>query len=206
MKIINYTVIILVFVLSPIGALAGHAETARIGAIFADRNCAWCHGAAARGFATAPQLAGQRQEYLKNQLLQFKNHTRDNPLSKKYMWSASVDIDEAMARELAVYFSTLDSEAFKDGDEEQAAAGRALYQAGIPAANIASCAICHGPDAQGARQIPRLGGQSYYYLKRKLRQWGEGYHATPARPMPGIATKLSEDQIEVLASYLSFVK
>jgi cytochrome c553 len=51
-----------------------------------------------------------------------------------------------------------------------------------------------------------LAGQSYYYLKRKLAQWGEGYHATAARPMPGIASKLSDGEIEALASYLSFVK
>jgi hypothetical protein len=34
----------------------------------------------------------------------------------------------------------------------------------------------------------------------------EGYHATALPPMPEIATKLSENDIEALASYLSFVK
>ena len=77
--------------------------------------------------------------------------------------------------------------------------------------NIPSCVACHGPNAegaaaQGAGQIPRLGGLSYYYLKKRLEQWGEGYHATALPPMPEIATKLSENDIEALASYLSFVK
>ena len=53
---------------------------------------------------------------------------------------------------------------------------------------------------------PVLGGLSYYYLKKRLEQWGEGYHATALPPMPEIATKLSENDIEALASYLSFVK
>ena len=69
-----------------------------------------------------------------------------------------------------------------------------------------SCAVCHGPNAEGIRQIPRLGGLSYYYLKQKLEQWGEGYHAAAEPPMPRIASKLSPNQIEALASYLSFVK
>ena len=55
-------------------------------------------------------------------------------------------------------------------------------------------------------EIPRLGGLSYFYLKRRLAQWGEGYHAAAAPPMPRIASKLSPDAIEALASYLSFVQ
>jgi cytochrome c553 len=51
-----------------------------------------------------------------------------------------------------------------------------------------------------------LGGLSYYYLKRRLEQWGEGYHATALPPMPEIASKLSAGDVEALASYLSFVR
>jgi cytochrome c553 len=43
-------------------------------------------------------------------------------------------------------------------------------------------------------------------LKRRLAQWGEGYHATALVPMPEIASKLSDNDIEALASYLSFVR
>ena len=44
------------------------------------------------------------------------------------------------------------------------------------------------------------------YLKRRLEQWGEGYHAAAPPPMPRIASKLPPEQIEALASYLSFVR
>ncbi|MGB9045425.1 MAG: c-type cytochrome, partial [Pseudolabrys sp.] len=89
--------------------------------------------------------------------------------------------------------------------------GRTIYQEGSPDANIPSCVACHGPNAEGAAaegagQIPRLGGLSYYYLKRRLEQWGEGYHATAFPPMPEIASKLSDNDIEALASYLSYVR
>lgn len=80
-----------------------------------------------------------------------------------------------------------------------------MYEDGNSDFNIPACAVCHGPNAEGIRDIPRLGGLSYSYLKRKLKQWGEGYHATAEPPMPQIASKLSPNEIEVLASYLSFV-
>jgi cytochrome c553 len=76
----------------------------------------------------------------------------------------------------------------------------------MPEANIAACVACHGPNAEGVGSIPRLGGLAYTYLKRRLEQWAEGYHGTLAHPMPHIATELSPDQIEELASYLSFVR
>jgi hypothetical protein len=50
-----------------------------------------------------------------------------------------------------------------------------------------------------------LGGLAYSYLKRRLEQWGEGFHAA-AEPMPNIANKLSPNEIEALASYLSFIE
>jgi cytochrome c553 len=170
------------------------------------RNCTWCHGTSAQGYTTAPRLAGQRYEYLENQLLSFRNHARDNPLSQQYMWGAVAFLDPHSARDLAFYFSTIPPRPANDGDWELAAVGRSIYEAGIPDQNIVSCAACHGPNAEGIREIPRLGGLSYLYLKRKLEQWGEGYHVAAQLPMPLIAVKLSPGDIEALASYLSFVK
>jgi hypothetical protein len=43
-------------------------------------------------------------------------------------------------------------------------------------------------------------------LKRRLIQWGEGFHQSAAYPMPRVAAKLSGEQVEAIASYLSYVK
>ena len=59
---------------------------------------------------------------------------------------------------------------------------------------------------RGSGKFPGLGGLAYTYLKRRLEQWGEGYHAAAGPPMPDIAGKLSPNQIDALASYLSFIK
>jgi cytochrome c553 len=169
------------------------------------RNCTWCHGISAQGFSTAPRLAGQRYQYIENQLLSFKEHSRDNPLSKQYMWGATANLSPQTAHDLAAYFSALPPQAANDGDRELVAAGRTIYEEGIAESNIVSCLVCHGPNGEGVREIPRLGGLSYSYLKKRLEQWGEGFHAA-AEPMPQIASQLSPNQIEALASYLSFIE
>jgi cytochrome c553 len=169
------------------------------------RNCTWCHGTSAQGFTIAPRLAGQRHQYIINQLLSFKKHTRDNPLSKDNMWDAVANLSPQSARGLATYFSTLPARAANDGEPELAAMGKKIYELGIPESNIVSCLVCHGPNAEGVGEIPRLGGLAYSYLKKRLEDWGEGYHAA-AGPMPRIANTLSPREINALASYLSFVK
>jgi cytochrome c553 len=196
MKRIKSKIAILAIVFSAAGPLLAE-ESVRV------RNCTWCHGISAQGFATAPRLAGQRDQYIENQLLSFKEHIRDNPLSKQ-MWGAAANVSPQTAHDLAAYFSALFPEAAIDGNSELVAEGRAIYEEGIAESNIVSCLVCHGPNAEGFREIPRLGGLSYSYLKKRLEQWGEGFDAA-AEPMPQIASQLSPNQIEALASYLSFV-
>jgi cytochrome c553 len=104
------------------------------------------------------------------------------------------------------FFAMLPAKASNDGDKELAARGSTIYQEGIPDSNIVACAPCHGPNAEGVREIPRLGGLSYYNLKTTLEQWGRGYDAAAEPPMPRVAGKLSRNEIEAIASYLSYVK
>jgi cytochrome c553 len=111
------------------------------------RNCTWCHGAMGRGYSKA--------------------------FSQQYMWGATANLGPQTARDLATYFSTLPPTPANDGERALAEIGRDIYLEGIPEYDIASCAACHGPNAEGVGQIPRLGGLSYSYLKRRLAQWGE---------------------------------
>ena len=60
------------------------------------RNCTWCHGTAAQGYSKAPRLAGQREDYLINQLQAFATHKRDEFLSTKYMWYAAANLDSVV--------------------------------------------------------------------------------------------------------------
>ncbi|CCD99289.1 c-type cytochrome [Bradyrhizobium sp. STM 3809] len=170
------------------------------------RNCTWCHGMAGQGYTVAPRLAGQRPDYLESQIKSFREHTRDNPFSKQYMWSAVAAVGPLEARDLAVYFASIAPKPASDGDRQLAARGRTIYLEGIPEANVASCYACHGPNAEGVRDIPRLGGLAFPYLKMRLEQWSQGYHSGTGTPMPTVARSLGPAEIDALASYLSFVR
>jgi len=200
MKLVSSMLAVLALAASAPSAWAGSPEPPGV------RNCTWCHGTSAQGLSVAPRLAAQRYLYLENQLLSFHRRLRDNPFARQYMWGAAANLGAKSARDLSVYFSALAPKAANDGHRELAAAGRALYEDGDPEANTVACSVCHGPNGEGIRQIPRLGGLSYYYLKRRLEQWGEGYHMSAEAPMPLVASRLSPHEIEALASYLSFVK
>ena len=167
-----------------IAILAVFASTANVsswaGESAAVRNCTWCHGAGAQGYTVAPRLAGQRPQYIMSQIRSFHEHTRDNPFSRQYMWGAVAALGPHAARDLAIYFATIAPKPASDGDKDLAARGRTIYLEGIPEANIVSCYACHGPNAEGVRDIPRLGGLAYFYLKGRLEQWGQGYHSGQA--------------------------
>ena len=198
MKRIGLKIAILAIVASTAPAWAGDSA--------AVRNCTWCHGTGGQGFMVAPRLAGQRPQYIESQMRSFREHTRDNPFSKQYMWYAVAALSPQAARDLAIYFATIAPKAANDGDWNLAARGKTIYLDGIPESNVVSCYACHGPNAEGVRDIPRLGGLAYFYLKGRLEQWGQGYHSGTASPMPMVASHLGPDEIEALASYLSFVK
>ncbi|CCE04930.1 putative cytochrome c family protein [Bradyrhizobium sp. STM 3843] len=170
------------------------------------RNCTWCHGTSGQGYMVAPRLAGQRPQYIESQIRDFHDHIRDAPFSKQYMWGATAALQPDRARALAQYFATIEPKPANDGNRASAARGRTVYMEGIPEANIVACYACHGPNAEGVRDIPRLGGLSYAYLRSRLEQWGQGYHSTPGSPMPVVASQLGPEEIEALASYLSFVR
>jgi|SRR5665213_1638071 len=200
MKRTGFKIAILAIVASTVPSWAGGVDGAGV------RNCTWCHGASGQGYMAAPRLAGQRPQYIESQLRSFRAHTRDNPFSKQYMWGAVAALSPNAAHDLAIYFATITPKAANDGDRDLATRGRAIYLEGIPEANIAACYACHGPDAEGVRDIPRLGGLAYFYLKGRLEQWGQGYHSGAESPMPMVASHLGPDEIKALASYLSFVK
>ncbi len=183
-------------VFSAVLALAGSA-----GAV--DRRyCSWCHGETGQGYSSAPRLAGQRSRYIENQLQSFHEHTRIGP----FMWGATAALSVRSAHDIAIYFAAIPPKAANDGDMALVPAGRTIYRDGIPDSDIVACAACHGPNAEGVREIPRLGGLSYDYLKVRLEQWRQGQNTAAPPPMPRVASQLSPNQIKALASYLSSVK
>lgn len=200
MKLNRSKVVILAIAVAATSSSGGYAEDINV------RNCSWCHGTSAQGLPPAPRLAGQQVQYLENQLRDFGHHRRGNRYSRQYMWSVGENLSPQQVHDLSTYFSTLPARAANDGDKEDTALGKSIYQLGMPESNIVACVVCHGPNGEGVGEIPRLGGLGYTYLKRRLETWGEGIHTTARLPMASVASKLSPNQIDALASYLSFLE
>jgi cytochrome c553 len=171
--------------------------------------CKTCHGVSAQGFRGAfpmPRLAGQQPEYLKNQLSAFIERRRTNPV----MFNVAHVLSPPLLTALSTYFKDLNSKPLGGAPKELVAAGKQIYEEGVPKAEVPPCASCHGPDAKGADAFPRLAGQLHDYIFRKLTNWDKERGQDKSNPdssamMGPIAHNLTEAQIKAVASYLSYL-
>ena len=172
--------------------------------------CKDCHGPSAqgyRGYFPIPRLAGQQPAYLENQLQAFIEHRRTNNV----MFNVAHSLSPSMVAALAANFHSLNPPPIGGAPQRFVATGRKIFQDGMPDVNIAACAACHGPDATGSEQIPRLAGQLYPYVIKELTNWGKERGQNPARPdisavMSPVAHSLNKEQIEAVAAYVSTLK
>jgi cytochrome c553 len=172
--------------------------------------CLDCHGPSGqgyRGYFPIPRLAGQQTEYLKNQLEAFVEHRRTNNI----MFNVAHSLSPAMIAALAADFRTLNPRPIGGGPRGLVGAGERIFQNGVPDANVAACAACHGPEAQGNEEIPRLAGQLPEYTVSKLTNWSKERGQNSAKPdtsaiMSPVAHSLTKPQVEAVAAYLSYLK
>jgi cytochrome c553 len=170
--------------------------------------CENCHGVSAQGFHgyyPIPRLAGQQPEYLKNQLEAFIEHRRTNNI----MFNVAHVLSPAMLNALATTFHDLNPKPLGGAPKQLVAAGKQIYEEGVPTADVPPCASCHGPEAKGDGQFPRLAGQLNDYVFNKLTNWTKERGQNPAKPdasaiMQPIAHSLNEQQIRAVAAYLNY--
>jgi cytochrome c553 len=195
-------------------AVAGAAraeEPASRGSVQAKLSyCKDCHGPSAqgyRGYFPIPRLAGQQTEYLENQLQAFVEHRRTNNV----MFNVAHALSPSMVSALAASFRNLNPAPVGGAPRQFVAEGKKIFEDGVPDANVAACAACHGPDATGTGEIPRLAGQLYPYLIKELTNWGKERGQNPAKPdasavMSPVAHSLTKAQIEAVSAYLSYLR
>ena len=172
--------------------------------------CQDCHGPSGqgyRGYFPIPRLAGQQVAYIENQLQAFVEHRRTNNI----MFNVAHGLSPAMISALAADFRKFDPGPLGGAPPRLVPLGRKILQDGIPESNIAACAACHGPDASGHEQIPRLAGQVYSYVVNKLTNWDKERGQIPSKPdisavMNPVAHSLNKTQIEAVAAYVSTLK
>lgn len=112
---------------------------------------------------------------------------------------------------LAAHFTSLNPDPIGDGPRDLVATGKTIYEEGVPEANVPACSGCHGPEAKGKNEIPRLAGQLNSYTEKELTDWSKQRGQNPlnegaAAAMKQVAHSLSRSQIAAIASYLSYLK
>jgi len=194
-------------------AAAASAQNMKVAAL-SDREvqakleyCKTCHGVYGQGYHGVfpmPRLAGQQPDYVENQLRAFQERRREN----KFMFTVTHVLSPEMVKAIAAQFKDLDPKPLGGAPRELAAAGKRIYEEGIPTANVPPCVNCHGRDAKGNGPFPRLAGQLNDYIFNKLVNWSKERGQDPAHPdtsalMEPIAHGLNESQIRAVAAYLS---
>jgi len=166
------------------------------------RECSTCHGAnGISGSPTFPNLAGQQAPYLEVQLKAFRDRSRADPHAQAFMWGMAAQLTDATIADIAAYFAAQPPAKGIPADPAEVAAGKKIFEEGIPAQNVAPCQSCHLQNAEGNAVFPRLAGQHRGYLERQLEVFATGLRANPI--MHENAKKLTALQISQVAAFLS---
>jgi cytochrome c553 len=166
------------------------------------KECSTCHGP--RGISVAPtfpNLAGQQAVYLEAQLRAFRDHSRADPHAQAFMWGMAAQLTDATIKDIAAYFAAQPPAQGRPADPTEVAAGKKIYEEGLPAQSVPACQSCHTPNAGGNGPFPRLAGQHRNYLEKQLEVFATNLRANEI--MHATAQTLTALQISQLAAFLS---
>lgn len=170
----------------------------------AQQVCSDCHGLTGSAVSpNFPNLAGQTPAYLVAQLKSYKNHGRRELADLEYMWGLSRSLTDAQIDGLAAYYAKQQPVRQPiEGDELRMAAGKTIFEKGLPAQNVAACTACHGTSGAGIETFPRISGQHIDYAIKQLKV----FQLTDQRPagvvMKTVVHELTGDDIANVAAYL----
>jgi cytochrome c553 len=184
---------------SSVAIAAGNAQAGQA----KSTTCVACHGVDGNSANPEwPNLAAQHAPYVQRELKAFKTGERQNPL----MSPIAATLQDQDMDDLAAYFASQTLRATGETDPSKLALGQRVYRAGSQAnGGTPSCAGCHGPAGAGnpGAAFPRIGGQHATYVAAQLRAYKAGTRTTdPNQVMRAIAGKLSDQEIDAVASYV----
>jgi cytochrome c553 len=163
--------------------------------------CGTCHGPQGNNTQPKfPRLAGQNANYLAAQLKAFRSQARGDPDAIGYMWGMAAELDDDTIAALAAYYAAQKPEASPGGDAAAIARGREIYQHGIAAEGVPACSSCHGADAHGTQDYPRLAGQHAQYILKQLASFQSNMRKVAI--MHGVAQNLRLSEMESVAAFL----
>jgi cytochrome c553 len=159
-------------------------------------NCSNCHSAQPGKSPTAPTLAGQRPEYIENELQSYRQHGRDDK-DAQVMWGVAQNLSDDEMKSLAKYYGS------QPPAKGRASSSPALVEKGklIYGGEGRGCRDCHGSDGEGLDAIPRLAGLDRDYLAREIREFRDGVRKFET--MQGNTDKMTEDDVAAVAEFLA---
>lgn len=171
--------------------------------------CVACHQADGMGMdipngESWPRLAGLPAAYIAKQLHDIKAGRRE---SATMMPFANM-LDDQQIADVSAYYAEMAPwpelpTAYRAADPENAAEWLAERGDWAEESMIPACNQCHGPNGQGVGDaFPPLAGQHAGYIEAQLRAWREGTrHNDPNQLMAGVAERLDEAKIAMIADY-----
>jgi cytochrome c553 len=171
------------------------------------QGCVTCHGQSGQGTSNGyfPRIAGKPAGYLYNQLIAFRDGTRQYP-PMNYLVAYLPDpylreIAEHFAKQRPAFIPTEQVTA----DKASQARGQVLALAGDSGKQIPACVACHGIGLTGMQPgIPALAGLRSTYIVAQLTRWRVGdRRAAEPDCMKRIASRLSETDVTAVAVWLS---
>jgi cytochrome c553 len=165
--------------------------------------CVSCHGAAGNSTIVAnPKLAGQIENYVYKQLVDFTGPDRNNPVMTTY----AKMLTDAEKKNVAAYLGAQQPKPGAAKNKDTLELGKKIYRGGIADRGVAACASCHGATGAGLPiQYPRLAGQHQDYTVAQLVSFRTGARKNSA-PMSTLAKRLSDDEMKAVADYIAGLK
>ena len=165
--------------------------------------CASCHGAGGNStINTNPKLAGQIDNYLHKQLVDFTTPARNQPVMTTYAKMLSED----EKKNIAAYLATQQPKQGAARSKDTLELGRKIYRGGVADRGVAACASCHGATGSGIpAQYPRVAGQHQDYTLAQLQAFKAGTRSNSVQ-MTALAKRLSDDEMKAVADYIAGVK
>ncbi len=163
-------------------------------------SCFLCHGA--QGESTSevfPRLAGQHADYVAKQLDAFKTGKRKSSAMNEMV--AKLTPDEMLA--LGKYYEKMSLPREEAKDPQLAAMGRYVYHNGNKFSGVPACVSCHGTNAEGTANLPRLATQFSGYIYNQLKSFNQRDRTNDNAVMHVVAEKMTELEMAAVAEYVS---
>ena len=127
------------------------------------------------------------------------------------MYNVAHVLSPAMRTALANHFSKLNPKPLGGASKQLVATGKKIYEEGDPNSNVPACMACHGGEAKGHEEVPRLAGQLPDYIFNKLVNWNKERGQDPKHPdisaiMLPTSHNLTKSQIKAVAAYVSHLQ